>query len=232
MMIFVLSACNSAANDEDETLIAVPDQPTEEASTQPEQNDTPADESDDLADDPAEDNSDEPPFLKTLRTGVYGYDMYMLAIKDDSTAEGDSFVYSNGSLIAIGVVDDGELMDRYIYNCETHMLYWIFDEDKQYATKEDCDFWHKFGIPDFHAGFDQIGAGTTEFEEETFDYIDCVDCGSGEEVVRILIKDGDVYAFQHNANNWAHNLYLTKTFSSPPTTEYFDIPDDYVSLTR
>jgi len=180
-------------------------------------------------DEEEEDNTvpDEPPFLTALRSGVYGYDMHMIAIRGDETVEGDSFVYSDGSLIAIGVVDDGEVTNRYIYNCETHTLYWVFDEEKQYATQENCDFWHKFGIPDFHAGFEQIGAGTTEFEGETFDYIDCVDCGSGEEVVRILIKDGDVYAFQHNANKWAHNLYLTKTFSSPPTTEYFEIPDDY-----
>ena len=36
---------------------------------------------------------DDPPFIKTLRTGVYGYDMHMVAIKGDSTVEGDSFVY-------------------------------------------------------------------------------------------------------------------------------------------
>jgi len=52
IMIFVLSACNNAANDEDEMLIAVPDPPTEEAATQPELNDPPADENDDPPEDP------------------------------------------------------------------------------------------------------------------------------------------------------------------------------------
>ena len=173
----------------------------------------------------------EPPFLKTLKSGVYGYDMYLYATKGDRLIDGDSYVYSNGVLIAICVVEsDGVVSNRYIYNCETHFLQWIFDDTKQYATKEDVDLWWKFGIPDFSVGFDPIETGTTEFEGEIFDYIDCVDCGSGEDVVRILIKDGDIYAFQHNNNNWAHTLYLTKTYSTPPTTEYFEIPDDYENL--
>ena len=178
-----------------------------------------------------EDNTvpDEPPFLTTLRTGVYGYDMYMYATKNDRVIDGDSYVYSNGSLMAICVVEsDGEVSNRYIYNYETHMLHWIFDDLKMYAVKEDSDLWYKFGIPDFRAGLEQSGKGTTEFEGETLDYIDCVDCYLDEEyTVRVLIKDGDVYAFQHNNNNWAHTLYLTKTYSSPPTTEYFELPDDY-----
>jgi len=214
ILVFSLASCNTGGGD--------PEPLTEETTDVAETPATP-EETEELPDD----NSDEPPFLKALRSGIYGYEMHMIATKGDSTAEGDSFVYSNGSLIAIGVVNDGEVTNRYIYDYETHMLQWILDGDKRYAVQDNCDFWHKFGIPDFRAGFDQIGTGTTEFEGETFDYIDCVDCGSGEEVVRILIKDGDVYAFQHNGNNWAHTLYLTKTYSSPPTTEYFEIPDDY-----
>jgi len=181
----------------------------------------------DEEDEDEEDNTvqDEPPFLTTLRTGVYGYEMHMIATKDDATVEGDSFVYSNGFLIAIGVIDiDGEVLNRYIYDCETHMLHYIIDELKVYAVQENCDFWYKFGIPEFRSGLEESGKGTTEFEGETLDYMDC---GSGEDAVRVLIKDGDVYAFQHNNNNWEHTLYLLQTYSSPPTTEYFEIPDDY-----
>ena len=184
-----------------------------------------------LEEEEEEEDDGEPPFLKTLMTGIYGYDMYLHATKGERLIDGDSYVYSDGALIAICVVEsDGVVSNRYIYNWETRYLQWIFDDTKQYTSTEDVDFWWKFGIPDFRDDFDQIGTGTAEFEGETFDYIDCVDCGSGEEVVRILIKDGDIYAFQHNNNNWEHTLYLTKTYTTPPTTEYFKIPADYENL--
>ena len=167
----------------------------------------------------------EPPFLTTLSTGVYGYDMYLHATKNGNLIDGNSYIYSNGSLIAICVVeDDGIVSNRYIYNWETHYLQWIFDEYKQYTCKEDVDFWVKFGIPDFSSGWDETGTGTADCLGETLDYIDC---DFGEYEVRVFIKDGDVYAFRHYGNDWEHTLYLTKTYSSPPTTEYFEIPDDY-----
>ena len=54
IMIFVLSACNGAANDEDELLIVVSDPPTEEADTPSTPDDPPADEDDDPPEAPPE----------------------------------------------------------------------------------------------------------------------------------------------------------------------------------
>ena len=174
-------------------------------------------------------SNDEPPFLMTLRTGVYGYEEEHIIVKD-RTIEGKTFVYSNGSLMAFGVIDDnGEVMNHYIYDYEKNRIYGIYDEAKIYNFKDDIDFHYSYGIPIFHSGLEESGRGTTEFDGETLDYIDC---GSGEEdVVRVIIKDGDVYAFQYNNNGWEHTSYLLKTYSSPPDTEYFEIPDDYEQYT-
>ena len=174
---------------------------------------------------------DEPPFLTTLRTGVYGYVMHMVTSQDEWTIEDDCFVYSNGSLMAFGIIDsDGKLMsNRYIYDYEKKTIYGIFDDKKLYNFKEDIDFWHSYGIPDFYSGLDQSEKGTTEFDGETLDYIDC---GSGEDAVRVLIKDGDVYVFQFINNDWASTFFLLQTYSSPPTAEYFEIPDDYELYSR
>jgi len=113
---------------------------------------------------------DEPPFLTTLRTGVYGYEMHMVASRDDATLEEDSFVYSNGSVMAFGLTDDsGEVIKRYIYDYEKNRIYGIFDETKAYNFQDDIDFFRIYGIPDFYSGLEQSGKGTTEFEGETFD---------------------------------------------------------------
>ena len=198
----------------DDPVVEEPDDPVVEEPDDP------------VVDEPDEpEEPDEPPFLTTLRTGVYGYIEEHIIVKD-RTIEGKTFVYSNGSLMAFGVIDDdGEVISRYILDYETNTIYGVYDEVKKYNFKEDIDFWHSFGIPDFYSGLDQSGKGTTEFDGETLDYIDC---GSGEEaVVQVIIKDGDVYAFQYNNNGWAHTSYLRQTYSSPPTNEYFEIPDDY-----
>jgi len=118
-------------------------------------------------------------------------------------------------------------MNRYIYDYEKNAVYQIFERLQKYRYNEDIDFWHVFGIPDFYSGLEQSGKGTTEFDGETLDYIDC---GTGENAVRVIIKDGDMYAIQFLLNGWASIGYLTKTYTSPPSTEYFEIPDDYEEM--
>ena len=222
IMVFVLSACNSAASDE-EMLIVVSDPPTEESATQPEQNDPPDDENDDPPDDPPDENSDDPPFITTLRTGVYGYERHMIAIIGEDTIEGDSFVYSDGSRVVYG----GQAPIRQIFDYEKNEFYVVSDSLKQYSVAPDDvaadTFFLSNGFPDYRAGIDQSGNGTADCNGETLDYIDYI---SGEVQIRFFIKDGDVYAMRQPEDD-KYTFFLTKTYSSPPTMEYFEIPDDY-----
>ena len=72
----------------------------------------------------------------------------------------------------------------------------------------------------------QTGNGTADCNGETLDYIDYI---SDKTPIRFFIKDGDIYAWRHPESD-TFTFFLTKTYSSPPTMEHFEISDDYEEI--
>ena len=177
-----------------------------------------------------DDRPDDPPFVKTLRTGVFGYE-YRTENKEGASAETITFVYSDGSLVihcyfnSSGVVS--EWQSRELINYEKNEVYLVTDNSKQYTVIPDVadKSLAVHGIPNYRAGIEQTGHGTADCNGETLDYIDYI---SGQLEIRFFIKDGDTYAMRHPESD-SFTFFFTKTYTSPPTAEYFEIPDDYES---
>jgi len=191
-------------------------------------------EDENIAEEEEEDDNGDPPFVKMLRTGVYGYETRNYFIWNGKPVESHGFVYSDGSRAVYGMLaDDGdgefELVMRDVYDYEENVVYHVFDDFKQYSVNPDANnLFHTMLLPDFRSGQSETGRGTTDCYGETLDYIDY---GSDKDAVRLFIKDGDVYAMQAQDDD-NYTRYPIKTYSSPPTTQYFEIPDDYEPAPR
>ena len=177
----------------------------------------------------ADDRPDDPPFVKTLRTGVFGYEYR--AVTAAGAAGATTFLYSDGSRVVCGFFDaDGEFspgVGRSIFDYEKNEAYVTTDTKKSFSVIPDASvmFFHMHGAPDYRAGIEQTGHGTADCNGETLDYIDYI---SGQLEIRFFIKDGDTYAMRHPESD-SFTFFFTKTYTSPPTAEYFEIPDDYES---
>jgi len=172
-----------------------------------------------------DDRPDDPPFVKTLRTGVFGYE-YRTEAKDEENYETITYVYSDGSLAVVGFIypNDWKGPIRQMCDYENDEYYVVSDTLKQYAVKPGTDaFFPPYRIPDYRAGIEQTGHGTADCNGEMLDYIDYI---SGEVEIRYFIKDGDVYAIRSPESD-KFTYFLTETYSAPPTAEYFEIPDNY-----
>jgi len=210
ILIFSLAACGNGGGSGDPELLPEDTTGAAETPATPEETEEPPD-----------DTGDEPPFLKTLRTGVYGYDALVVVVQEDGSRsnEQNAFVYSDGSRAVIGRFDEGKLVERCIHDYEKNMSYQFFEKSKQYRFVENHNILTlNLGMADFRSGQTETGRGTEDFFGETLDYINY---GAGEDLVRIFIKEGDVYAMKTRGIERAA-YYVLKTYSSPPTTEYFD----------
>jgi len=176
----------------------------------------------------ADNYPDEPPFIKTLRTGVYGYE-YRTQAKSGADAETITFVYSDGFRVVVGAFwPNGEVPLRDIAYYEKDELYAITDTIKSYTVLpyEAQHYFYTKALPDHLSGMDQTGNGTADCNGETLDYIDYI---SGKTPIRFFLKDGDVYAFRHPESD-SFTFFLTNTYSAPPTMEYFEITDEYTKF--
>jgi len=172
------------------------------------------------------DRPDDPPFVKTLRTGVFGYE-YQTVSEDGTTTETMTIVYSDGTHLVYGPLwPTGEVPMRQILDYEKNEICVVSYHLKQYSIVPDAAdvLFSTYGIPDYRAGIEQTGHGTADCNGEMLDYIDYI---SGGVEIRFFIKDGDVYARRHPEVD-TFVFILTNTYSAPPTAEYFVIPDNYV----
>ena len=224
ILVFSLASCNNGggknddSNDEIQNTLEVDEENT-------------AEDENNVEEEEVNNEPDEPPFIKTLRTGIYGYEMRSLIfLFTDNPSPNYGFVYSDGSRAVYGMLADEEgeleLFMRFIYDYEKNETCMVNDYSKTYMIMTDPNNKSMFitsGLPDFSPGQNESGRGTADCNGETLEYIDY---GSGEDAVRVFIKDGDVYCVQVQESDQGFR-YLEKTYSSPPTTEYFEIPDDY-----
>jgi len=216
ILVFSLASCNNGGgknddsnNDEIQNTLEV----DEENAAEDENN---------AEEDIIEDTGGEPPFLKTLRSGVYGYDALVVLASEDGeiTNEVSAFVYSDGSRGVVARFDEGKLDDRCIYDYEKNVSYQFLEFSKSYRVVDDYNILTRnCGIADFRSGQIETGRGTADCFGETLDYIDF---GSGKDAVRVFIKEGDIYAMKTQEVERAA-FFVLKTYTSPPTMEYFDI---------
>jgi len=230
ILVFSLAACNSGGSKNNTDEIQGTPEVAAAPVTTPDEGNAGEDEKD-AKEEEVNNDPDEPPFLKTLRTGVYGYEMRSLIfLFTDNPSPNYGFVYSDGSRAVYGMLADEEgeleLFMRFIYDYEKNETCMVNDYSKTYMIMTDPNNKSMFitsGLPDFSPGQNESGRGTADCNGETLEYIDY---GSGEDAVRVFMKDGDVYCVQVQESDQGFR-YLEKTYSSPPTTEYFEIPDDY-----
>jgi len=231
-MIFVLSACNGAANDGNEIQITATVPQPEEADTPSTPDDPPVDESDD----PSEDTLDDPPFMRLLKSGVYYYDYqdvhvltgpgghsgYVARIDDKECT------YTTSESVARRQLLDATAGKEYIVN-DNGKYYWINDiPDMTLIDYNDCKV---------------TETGTEQFLEETLDYIDYIDNNYDPDEnplqmfsmtyvkptgIRIYLKNGDVYAYRDYLFGIIQNdaSYVFNPSDDPPPY-CFNIPDDY-----
>jgi len=167
---------------------------------------------------------EDPPFLKTIRTGVYGYDMKIVDEMDGYVYNNKGFIYSNESYFVYALTENnGELRVRYVYDYKTKQTTNIADYSKSYSVTSQ-DIYNVVGLPDLRPGQNQTGSGTADLDKESLQYIDY---GSGANSVRVFIKNGDMCAIQFHKDGCLTTFHLTKTYTSCPTSEYFEIPSDY-----
>jgi len=173
----------------------------------------------------ADDRPDDPPYVKTLRTGVFGYE-YRTEAKDLPETETIIYVYSDGSRAVVGSIypNDWNGPMRQICDYENDEYHVVWDNMYIHDIIPGTDaFFLQNKIPDYRAGMEQTGHGTADCSGEMLDYIDYI---SGEVEIRFFLKDGDVYAIRSPESD-KFTYFLTATYSAPPTVEYFEIPDDY-----
>ena len=166
----------------------------------------------------------DPDFLKTLESGVYGYDMRYAEDNGDEIIEVNGFVYSDKSRIVLAFYgSNGSVQERMIYDYGTKESWYVDDSAKKYYESSGTLF-IIYGVPDFSVGKTQIDSGTADCNGEKLDYIDYDLSGNK---VRVFLKGGSIYAMQTSGFFVPVTYYLQKTYSSPPTTEYFEIPNNY-----
>jgi len=220
ILVFSLASCNSGGSKSNSETPGIPEVAAAPVTAPDEGNGT--EDEKDAEEEIIEDTSDEPPFLKTLRSGVYGYDALVVVVSSDGerTTEQSAFVYSDGSRAVVCRFDKGEIDERCIHDYENNMSYQFFERSKSYRFVENHNILTlNLGMADFRVGQIETGRGTEDFFGETLDYINY---GAGEDLVRVFIKEGDIYAMKTREVERAA-YYVLKTYSSPPTMEYFDI---------
>ena len=229
ILVFSLASCGNTNESNNDEIRDTPEIDATPATAPDEEN--VAEDENNAEEEEVNNDPDDPPFIKTLRTGVYGYEMQSLIfVFTDNPSPNHGFVYSDGTRAVYGMLADEEgefeLFMRFIYDYEKNETCMVNDYSKTYSIMPDPNNKSMFitsGLPDFTSGQNESGRGTADCNGETLEYIDY---GSGEDAVRVFMKDGDVYCVQVQESDQGFR-YLEKTYSSPPTTEYFEIPDDY-----